>query len=85
VRRTTSRFTEFAQLEAGAARTSGTAFGITSASTHAAVQLGGGADYVVTPRVSLRGEVDFRVVGGEPQVDSQHHGRFLVGIVYAIR
>jgi opacity protein-like surface antigen len=85
VRRSTHRVTEFAQLEGGAARTSGSAFGTTDTSTHAAVQLGGGADYALTPRLSLRGEIDFRVVFGEQQVDSQHHGRFLVGIAYAIR
>ena len=83
-RRTTGRFTEFGQLLAGAAHTSATAFGITSASTHLAIQPGGGADYALTTRLSARVELDFRVVLGERQVDSQHHARFLAGIAYAL-
>jgi opacity protein-like surface antigen len=83
-RRTTGRFTEFGQVLAGAVRTSGTVFGVTSASTHLGIQPGGGADYALTTKLSARLEFDFRLVLGETQVDSQHHARFLAGIAYAL-
>ncbi len=84
VRRTTHRFTEFGQIAAGAAHARGTVFDITNTSTHPAVQAGGGGDFAVTPRLFLRVQIDFRVVFGGQQVDSQHHARFLAGIAYAV-
>jgi Outer membrane protein beta-barrel domain len=84
-RRPAGRLIEFGQVLAGAADASGEVFGVTSGSTHFAVQAGAGLDYGLSRRLSARAQIDFRIVHGGDQVDSAHQARFGVGVAYAFR
>jgi opacity protein-like surface antigen len=85
LRRPAGRVSEFGQVLAGVVSTTGTAFGVASASTHFGLQPGAGLDFGLTRRLSARAEIDFRLVRGGDQVDSEHHVRFAAGVVYAFR
>jgi opacity protein-like surface antigen len=55
------RATEFGQVLVGLAHASGSAFGVSDASTHTSLQAGAGVDFPLTRRLALRGELDYRV------------------------
>jgi hypothetical protein len=57
------RATQFGQLLFGAGRQSGSAFGITESSTYFSALVGAGIDYPLSRHVSLRAELDYRLVG----------------------
>lgn len=57
-------FTEFVEVLVGAAIGRGSAFGVTVSTTTVLLQGGGGLDYPVTPRLAVRGELDYRRLTG---------------------
>ena len=78
------RATEFGQVLVGVVRASGTAFGISEASTHACVEAGAGIDYPIAGRVALRVELDYRVFFGHG-ADLGRQVRALTGIVLTVK
>jgi opacity protein-like surface antigen len=77
-------FVEFGQILVGVVHASGSAFGTTMSSTHLGAQVGGGLDYPVTGRLSVRGEVDFRRSRGENGADTARELRGVAGVVYRL-
>jgi hypothetical protein len=77
-------FVEFGQILVGVVHASGTAFGTTSSTTHAGAQIGAGLDCPLKGRLSVRGEIDFRVIGAEQGAGLGREVRGLAGVVYRI-
>ena len=77
------RATEFGQLLFGVVHASGSAFGISEASTHTSVQAGAGIDYPLTRRVALRVELDYRVFLSHTS-DLGRQFRALTGVVLTV-
>jgi hypothetical protein len=77
------RATEFGQLLFGVVHGTGSAFGVSEASTHASVQAGAGVDYPIVRRVSLRVELDYRVFFTHTS-DLGRQFRALSGIVFTV-
>jgi hypothetical protein len=76
-------FTEFAQIEAGAARAGSSVFGLKSSSTAFALQAGAGLDYPIAQPFAARFQVDYRLVPHlATDLNSQHFVRVLVALVY---
>jgi hypothetical protein len=76
-------FTEFAQLEIGAARAGASVFGVRTAYTAFALQPGVGIDYPMARPLAVRLQIDYRVVPHTaPDEGSQHFVRLLVALVY---
>ena len=61
------RLREYGQFLVGDVRSSGTLFGESDVEHHFATQPGGGADFAVTNRMAIRGEVDVRFLNGGHQ------------------
>jgi hypothetical protein len=75
--------TEFAQVLAGVARASGSAFGSTSAARSFAVQPGIGIDYPLAAAWAVRAQFDVRLIRSQPAATnggSQY--RFVAALVY---
>jgi hypothetical protein len=77
------RATEFGQLLFGVVHASGSAFGVSEASTHASVQTGAGVDYPLTRKVALRVELDYRVFLSHAS-DLGRQFRALTGVVLTV-
>jgi opacity protein-like surface antigen len=77
-------FLEFAQILAGVVHSSGSALGTTTPVTHFGWQVGGGLDYPVTGKLSLRGEADFRWGRGEKGADAALQIRGVAGVAYRV-
>jgi opacity protein-like surface antigen len=77
-------FLEFAQILAGAVHSSGSALGTTTPVTHFGWQAGGGLDYPVTKKLSLRGEADFRWSRGAKGADTGFQLRGVAGVAYRV-
>jgi hypothetical protein len=76
-------FTEFAQLEAGAARAGASVFGLETSYTAFALQPGAGFDYPIARTFAARLQVDYRVVPHTTtDLGPQHFVRLLVALVY---
>jgi hypothetical protein len=75
---------EFGQILGGVVHARGSAFGTTTSSTHAGAQVGAGLDCPVNGKLSLRVEIDFRVVGAEPGAGLGREIRGLAGVVYRV-
>ena len=76
---------EFAQLLAGVVRSSSTVLGAGASEHDPALQPGGGIEVDVAPQLSLRGQIDYRLVGGGPGppiADPRHQFRYSASIVY---
>ena len=78
------RAVEFGQVLLGAARASGTAFGVTEAHTHPSAQIGAGIDYPLHRGVALRVELDYRVVLGDRFSVLDRQVRALTGVVVRV-
>jgi hypothetical protein len=80
------RLTEFGQLLAGVVRGSGTAFGFTNTSNAFGLQPGLGLDYLLTPRLASRAELDVRFIHSQPTGNNAGYEYRLVGaVVYTFR
>jgi opacity protein-like surface antigen len=77
-------FVEFGQILAGVVHASGSALGTTTSGTHFGWQAGGGLDYPVKGKWSVRGEVDFRWSRGESGGESGRQVRGVAGIAYRL-
>jgi opacity protein-like surface antigen len=77
-------FVEFGQILAGAVHSSGSAFGTTTSVTHFGWQVGGGLDYALKGKLSVRGEIDVRWSLGESGADSGRALRGVAGVVYRL-
>lgn len=77
------RLTEFAQLLAGVARTSGSAFGATSTATTLAVQPGVGVDVPLARAWAARAQIDVRILRSQPDAtNGGYQTRFAAAMVY---
>ena len=80
------RIVEFAQLQAGYFRESGSRFGITEANSARILQPGVGIDVPLRSRVSARGEIDVRFIKARPGGNEPgYHVRFVAAGVYRLR
>lgn len=77
-------FLEFAQILAGAVHSNGSALGTTTPVTRFGWQAGGGLDYPVTARLSVRGEADFRWSRGAKGADTGFQLRGVAGVAYRV-
>jgi hypothetical protein len=77
-------FVEFGQILAGIVHARGSAFGTTSSSTHFGAQAGAGVDCPVKGPVSVRLEVDFRLVGADEGVGLGREVRGLAAVAYRV-
>jgi opacity protein-like surface antigen len=77
-------FVEFGQVLVGAVRASGSAFGEITSGTHLGWQVGGGLDYPVTRKWSVRGQADFRWNRGEQGADTLLQLRGVAGVAYRL-
>jgi len=75
------RATEFGQVLVGLAHASGSAFGVSEASTHASVLAGAGVDFPLTRTLALRGELDYRVFPSRSDILGRQL-RVLTGVVF---
>jgi hypothetical protein len=75
--------TEFAQILAGVARASGSAFGSTTAAQSLAIQPGVGVDYPLTPAWAIRAQFDARLIRSQPDAgNGAAQYRFVAALVY---
>jgi hypothetical protein len=80
------RLTEFAQILAGVARTSGSAFGATDTSRAPGIQPGVGVDYPLARAWAARAELDVRLIRSQPDAtNGGHQYRFAAALVYRVR
>jgi opacity protein-like surface antigen len=77
-------FLEFVQLLTGVVHSSGSALGTTTSVTHFGWQAGGGLDFPVTGKLSLRGEADFRWSQGAKGADTGFQLRGVAGVAYRV-
>jgi hypothetical protein len=80
------RLAEFAQVLTGAVRGSGTIFDVTDTTTDLGIQPGIGLDFMLTPRVAARAQVDVRfVLRDTAAADTGHQTRFAAGLAFRFR
>jgi hypothetical protein len=80
------RIVEFAQLQAGYFRESGSRFGITETNSSRILQPGFGIDFPLRGRVTARGEIDVRFIKARPGGNEPgYHVRFVAAGVYRLR
>src|SRR5262245_5312952 len=75
---------EFGQVLAGAVHASGSAFGTTSSGTHIAGQVGAGVDAPVKGRLSVRLQVDFRLVSADEGAGLGREVRGLAAVAFRL-